>query len=53
MVITGAPYMYFMSYNPGLPALLIKVERDDYTAKVEAALEIFKTDLTEARKLIS
>ena len=51
-VITGAPYMYFMSYNPGIKPLLLKVERDDYTEKVEIALELFKKDLTAARKLI-
>lgn len=52
MVISEAPYMYFMSYCPGLPALLIKVERDDYTNKVEIALELFIKDLAKARKLI-
>ena len=53
MVITGAPYMYFMSYNPGLPAMLIKLERDDYTAKVEVALAAFTKELVAARKQIS
>ena len=52
LVITGAPYMYFMSYCPGLPAFLLKVERDDYTNKVSAALDAFKSDLVAARKLI-
>ena len=52
LVISEAPYMYFMSYCPGLPAHLVKVERDEYTLKVEIALELFIKDLTKARKLI-
>jgi len=52
MVIAEAPYMYFMSYCPGLPALLLKVERDDYTLKVEIALELFIKNLTKARRIV-
>jgi hypothetical protein len=52
MVISESEYMYFMSYCPGLPALLVKVERDDYTEQVAAALDAFKSDLAAARKLI-
>lgn len=52
MVIAEAPHMYFMSYCAGLPALVLKVERDDYTLAVEVALEVFTKDLIAARKLI-
>jgi hypothetical protein len=52
LVITDAPYMYFMSYCPGLPAMILKVERDDYTDKVKAALKIFKKDLESANQII-
>ncbi len=53
MVVAGAPYMYFMSYNPGLAPVLIKVQRDDFTDKVGVALNLFKKDLVEARKLVA
>lgn len=52
MVIAEAPYMYFMSYCAGLPALVLMVERDDYTLAVEVALEKFTKDLIAARKQI-
>ena len=52
MVIAEAPYMYFMSYCPGLKPLIIKLERDDYTLAVEVALEKFIKDLTAAKALI-
>jgi hypothetical protein len=48
MVVTGAPYAWFMSYNPNLEPLLIKVERDEFTAALEAYTETYKTDLTNA-----
>ncbi|MBT8449610.1 MAG: YqaJ viral recombinase family protein, partial [Gammaproteobacteria bacterium] len=52
MVITGAPYMYFMSYNPGIKPLLLKVERDDYTVCVENALVKCKADLIKAKEIL-
>lgn len=52
MVIAEAPYMYFMSYCPGLKPLIVKVERDDYTLAVEVALEKFIKDLKAAKKII-
>ena len=53
MVIAEAPYMYFMSYCPGLKPLIIKVERDEYTLAVEVALEVFIKDLIAAKEMIS
>jgi exodeoxyribonuclease (lambda-induced) len=48
MVITGAPYMYFMSYHPTVEALLIKVERDEYTESLSIMLDAAIMTLREA-----
>lgn len=37
LVITGAAYCEFVSYARDLPPLRVRVERDEYTDKVEAA----------------
>ncbi len=41
MVVAGFDSWHFMSYFPGLRPLIIKVERDEFTAKVENALKAF------------
>lgn len=41
MAVTGFPCWYFMSYCPGLAPFIKMVCRDDYTAKLEDALERF------------
>lgn len=41
MVVTGLPRWHFFSYFPGLKPLHVIVQRDEYTAKVEAALGDF------------
>lgn len=41
IIVTGRAWCDFMSYARGLPPLLIRVERDDYTADLEAALDVF------------
>ena len=46
---TGAPYSYFMSYNPMLTPLLVKVPRDDYTESVGLALAAFTAKMNDAR----
>lgn len=52
MAITGAPYMFFMSYHPDLPEFLLKVRRDDYTETLCSALEVFKNNMAKAREII-
>jgi hypothetical protein len=48
MLVTGRAWWDFMSYYPGLPPLIIRVERDDkLIATLEAALEGFCVQLDE------
>lgn len=48
LLVTGAPICWFMSYCPGMRPLLLKVEPDDTTEKLRAALEDFHNRLQEA-----
>jgi hypothetical protein len=41
MIVTGAPWWDFMSYNPSVDPLLLRIERDEYTAALEKALVMF------------
>lgn len=50
MVVTGADEWAFWSYFPGLPPLLDVIQRDEYTEKVEAAMEQFGNEYAEFRK---
>lgn len=47
MAITGIPLWYFMSYYPGLDPLIVLVERDEYTDRIEAAVKEFTDRLAE------
>ena len=53
MVITRAPYGYFMSYHPECEPLLLKVERDDYTMKMYAAIQEYIVAFESAYKRIT
>jgi hypothetical protein len=44
MAVMDAPFGYFMSYNPDLDPLIIKVERDDYTEKMVAAIAVYEAE---------
>jgi hypothetical protein len=48
LIITGREWCDFMSYARGLPPLLVRVEPDDYTAKVRAAMDTFWGEYQEA-----
>lgn len=41
MIVTGRDWCDFMSYSPGLPSLLVRVERDDYTDRLYDLLDSF------------
>jgi hypothetical protein len=43
LVVTGRPWWDFLSYSPGLPHLLVRVEPDDFTEKLRACMEEFWT----------
>jgi hypothetical protein len=48
LIVTGRAYWEFLSYAPGLPPFLIRVEPDPFTAKLKAALAEFLVQFTEA-----
>jgi hypothetical protein len=52
MAVTGLPYWYFMSYFPGLNPLILKIERDEFTAKVESSLIEFVSDYAIEREKV-
>jgi hypothetical protein len=51
MLVTGFPAWSFMSYYPGLPPLIIRVERDNaFCARLKVALDEFCSRLDEVEK---
>jgi hypothetical protein len=52
MALMDAGHAWFMSYNPELPPLLIKVQRDEYTDTLIECLDNVADELDSARKLI-
>jgi hypothetical protein len=48
LVVTGRKWVDFLSYSPGLDPLLIRVEPDEFTAKLASALEVFWQQYQEA-----
>lgn len=49
LVVTGRKWWDFLSYYPGLPKMLVRVERDDFTAKLADELNRFAERLNVAR----
>lgn len=41
LIVTGRKFWSFMSYCPGLPPLLVRVEPDEFTEKLRACMEEF------------
>jgi hypothetical protein len=41
LVLTGRQYWTFLSYYSGLPPFVLRVERDDFTAKLEKEVKAF------------
>lgn len=52
MAITGLNHWHFWSYFPGMQPFHLVVERDDYTAKVEAAIDQFIIDYAALREQV-
>ena len=48
LVVTGRPWIDFLSYCPPLPSLLVRVERDAKTKNLAVSLELFWQDLIAA-----
>lgn len=48
MAVTGLSHWHFYSYFPGMKSHHVIVKRDDYTAKVESALNTFVQQYREA-----
>jgi hypothetical protein len=53
MAVSGAPFGYFMSYNPDLQPLIVRVERDDYTEKMVDAIAVYENEFKWAFNLIT
>jgi len=48
MLVTGFKYYWFISYYPGLPPLIIRVERDtEFLIKLKVALDNFCVELNQ------
>lgn len=52
LVVTGKPWWDFLSYSPGLPTHLVRVERNKDTEKLAQALEDFYGKFLTALKAI-
>lgn len=53
MAVTGASSWWFQSWNPGLPALRIRVERTAFTDELRDALIAFSAELEAAMEMES
>jgi hypothetical protein len=49
MIVAESDRAIFMSYHPEFAPVVVEVKRDQYTAKLEAALDKFVQDLSKAR----
>ena len=52
LIVTGRAWWEFLSYAPGLPPLLLRVEPDEYTKALAAAIEPFWAKYQGAWKVI-
>ena len=53
LIVTGRQWWDFISYCPGLPELVIRVEADEYTEKLREALEGFHARYKELEEQIA
>jgi hypothetical protein len=51
MIVTGLDNWLFLAYHPLINPLILRVERDEYTAKLEAALWKFADYYAEMRSV--
>ena len=50
MMVTGRAWWDFMSYSPGLPPLLVRVQRDEeYIGKIRKALDVLLDNFEKAK----
>jgi hypothetical protein len=52
LIISGREWWDFVSYAPGLQPILVRVEPDDYTIKLRAAMEAFYPRFQDSLRLI-
>lgn len=48
IALCNAPYGYFCSYNPNIRPLILRVNRDEYTATIEAAIADYISEYAAA-----
>jgi predicted phage-related endonuclease len=53
MAVTGLNEWHFFSYFPGLQPLHLVVKRDEYTAKIEAAIDQFVIEYGAYRQMMT
>lgn len=53
LLVTKRKWIDFLSFYPGMPQLIVRVEPDEKTVKLAEALETFGKTLTEMRRLIA
>lgn len=53
LAVTGLPLWHFVSYAPGFPPLHVRVEADEFTTKLRAALGDFDARLKAALAKVS
>lgn len=53
MVVTGAPWAVFMSYNPNMRPVFEFVQRDNFTRTLEDYINTYKADLLAAFETIT
>ena len=53
LIVTGLPWCDFLSYLPGAPPLLVRVEPDDFTKKLRDCLEAFWVKYQETKEKIA
>lgn len=51
LIITGRQWSDFVAHCPGYPQLVIRVQRDEFTAALERNMELFHRDYTAALEL--
>lgn len=47
LIVTGRKYVQFVSYHPGLPPFLCRIDPDEFTTELRVCLEIFHAKYQE------
>jgi hypothetical protein len=53
LIVTGLPFVEFVSFCPGFPAVVVRVTPNEYTAKLRACLDKFLLRYAEVEALLA